>query len=165
MMMAADSEYYCKIVTRLLTEQNEKLYQEKEAMAAQMVDLTKRCEEAESKASQAAYELEQALKEVTPLREDVEMKSIEIEEMNLKLEIAQMENEELNDKLQEQLDAMVAEVEEDGQGTAELLKMNEALKAQLSMMATVGQELLDSKDKHINSLATESSYVESLGAR
>jgi len=160
-----DSEYYCKIVTRLLTEQNEKLHAEKNEMTQQMLDLQKRTEEAEAKAQQATYQEEQAMKMVTPLEEQLEFNKIEIEELTVKLEIAQMENEELNDKLQDQLDAMVAEMASDSAAHAQVLKMNEQLKAQLAQMATVAHELLDTKDKHINSLATEHSYVESLSAR
>merc|ERR550532_3750585 len=71
----------------------------------------------------------------------------------------------MNDKLQLQLEQMVSDVAADQQKHAEVLKMNEQLQAQLQQMASVGQELLDSKDKHISSLHTEHSYMESLAAR
>merc|ERR1719361_1921367 len=93
------------------------------------------------------------------------MKDLEIEELTVKLEIAQLENEDMNDKLQLQLEQMVSDVAADQQKHAEVLKMNEQLQLQLQQMASVGQELLDSKDKHISSLHTEHSYMESLAAR
>ena len=103
--------------------------------------------------------------ELDPLREQLEMKEVELEEMTIKLEIANIEIEELNEKLEESLDQYVEQIAADNKEHAEVLKMNQELQQQLQSLVRVGQELIDSKDKHINSLATESNYVDSLSAR
>ena len=48
---------------------------------------------------------------------------------------------------------------------AAVLKFTEDLQTLLAALVKVGQELLDSKDKHINPPATESDYVDNLAAR
>ena len=103
--------------------------------------------------------------ELDPLRESLEMKEIEIEELNIKLELANLEIEELNDKLQDKWDTDIQTISTDEKEHAEIVRMNEELQQQLGTLSKVCQELLDSKDKHINSLATESDYVDSLSAR
>ena len=150
-------------MTRLLTEQNEALLAEKEELTQKMVDFERRCQEAEAAATQAKYEQEQAMQEVTPLKEQLELRDVEVEELTVKLEIRDLEIEELQEKLTEALEAEAEEL--DNAKYQEVLKTNAELQKQLAQMAQIGQELLDSKDKHINSLATERSYVDSLGAR
>merc|ERR1712228_40126 len=75
------------------------------------------------------------------------------------------EIEELNEKLEESLDAYVDKIASDDKENAEVIKLNEELQQQLSILVKVGQDLMDSKDKHINRLTTESDYVDSLSAR
>ena len=99
------------------------------------------------------------------MREKLELKEVECEELQIKLEIAQLENEELQEKLEESLDSYVEKVGADKEEHAKLLQFNAELQNKLQTLSKIGQELLDSKDKHINYLSTDSDYVDSLSAR
>lgn len=93
------------------------------------------------------------------------MLEVENEELSVKLEIANIEIEELNEKLEEQLDQYVEQIATDQKEHAEIVALNQQLQQQLAEIVRIGQDLIDSKDKHINSLATESNYVEQLSLR
>eukprot|EP01084_Bolivina_argentea_P097462 175195_1 len=160
-----ESEYYCKIITRLYTEENEKLRKQLDDVQSENTSLKQRTDTAESSAKQLEYELKQQSVELDPLREELEMKEVEIEELTIKLEIANLEIEELNEKLEDSLDKYVQNISADDKEHAEVIKLNQELQQQLATLVKVGQDLFDSKDKHINKLATESNYVDSLSAR
>eukprot|EP01083_Nonionella_stella_P238990 836975_1 len=165
MLAYVESEYYCKIITRLYTEENEKLRKQRDDATSSTISLQQRTDLAEAKAKQLEYEIKQQNIELDPLREELEMREVEIEELNIKLEIASIEIEELNEKLEENLDEYVSSISSDKNEHASVIAMNKELQQQLTILIKVGQELLDTKDKRINSLSTESDYVDSLSAR
>jgi len=162
-----ENEYYCKIITRLYTEENDKLRKECDEAKAAMTSLQERADKAEARVKQLEYEKQQQAIELDPdsLREKLEMKEIENEELNIKLEIANIEIEELKEKQQQSLDVYVDKVAADKSQHAEVVRLNQEMQQQLSGMVKVCQDLLESKDKRINRLATEHDYVDSLSAR
>eukprot|EP01084_Bolivina_argentea_P052377 96234_1 len=94
-----ENEYYCKLITRLYTEQFDKLKKERDEATQKTISLQQIADNAEAEKKQLEYEIKQQSVELDPLRESLELKEVELEELQIKLEIAQIENEELNEKL------------------------------------------------------------------